>query len=215
MPPNNGRFYPGTARTLLHRAEELPADYNSTLRSSYAEPASHAEFFPAEAAPARDGRAARRLAAFRAVAEAESVDREAVRVAAKTVGSFSASQPDACPRHADATYAAQKASGKFKKSNAFLSNLAKPRTEAACPEATANGYLTAPAITSHSWTGVRAAPVAVSGDGNDTPEGRTTTASLVAPLRANFRKKEDALDYQGSQVWGHGKQGSCYETRGT
>ena len=211
MPPNNGRNYPSTARTLLHRAQEAPADYRSTLRSSFVEPTSHSDFFPSEALPARGGRAARQLSEFWAIAEAEAADREAERVAEKSVGYYAASQRDACPRHDDATYAAQKASGKFKKSNAFLSNLSKPRTDAACPQATGSNYLTAPAITAHSWTGIRPTLQEEEGGG---PED-TTASTYTAPLRANFRKKEDALDYQASKVWGHGKQGSCYEIRGT
>ena len=47
MPPDK-RGFPGPKRTLLHRATEEPADWRSTLRSSFVNPQSHDSYFPLE-----------------------------------------------------------------------------------------------------------------------------------------------------------------------
>ena len=85
--------------------------------------------------------------------------------------------------HGSEVYASQKASGKFVRSNAFINGLSKPRTSAACPAADGADVYDAPAITTHSWKGVDGAG-----------------GSSVAVLAAEFRRKENSLDYQPSKV---------------
>jgi len=189
MPPNK-RSHAGPHRVVLHRAEELPKDYRSTLRSAFVDPRSHETFFPTDGDTGMGARAAARLAAFKDVAEAEAAEREAAYAASKKVGSYDASSAVAMRDHGSDVYRTQKETGKFVRSNAFITGLSKPRTDVGCPQAEEGSYLDAPAITVHSYKG----------------EGQVATS---------FRKKEDKLDYQISQVWGHGKVGALPQAYGT
>lgn len=45
LPPEK-RGHPGPERTILHRDEEKPENYASTLRSAFKDPESHSNFFP-------------------------------------------------------------------------------------------------------------------------------------------------------------------------
>jgi hypothetical protein len=130
------------------------------------------------------------------VAEAEAAEREAAYQASKREGStLPSSNALAMADHGADIYAKQKATGKFVRSNAFITELTKPRTDVGCPEATdGHSYLTAPAITSQSYAG---------------------GGKLTAQALDSFKKREDGLDYQGSKVWGHGKVGALPQTYGT
>lgn len=48
--PPDKRGFPGPARTILHRDEEKPVNYASTLRSAFKDPDSHSNFFPPDGA---------------------------------------------------------------------------------------------------------------------------------------------------------------------
>jgi hypothetical protein len=198
MPPSNERRIPrfaGPERAILHRATEDPKNYRSTLRSAYVDPKSHENYFPSDGGLQPGLRASARAAEFRAIAEAEAAGREADFQAAKTVGTYDASSTQAMAEFGPEVYGEQKATGKFVRSNAFISSMGVPRDPSiTCPAADALAYHEGPAITAHSYRG------AVAGEGQ---------------LSASFRKKEDKLDHWDSAVWGHGKVGALPQAYGT
>lgn len=192
IPPSK-KGYAGSARTLLHRDEEKPCDYKSSLRSTFVNPEVHSDFFPPEG-PAVMGRRERaRLEEFREIAEAEAKERDDEKSRQKAVGSYHPASHDAQRHHGEDTYRQQKVSGKFLRSNKFINEMGKPRTDVECAQAPPDmSYLEAPAITKYSW--------------NSDGSGK---------LKTNFKHTEEPLDYFPSDIWGHGKRGSMPEARGT
>mmetsp|Transcript_12361 Transcript_12361/g.22904 ORF Transcript_12361/g.22904 Transcript_12361/m.22904 type:complete len:327 (-) Transcript_12361:245-1225(-) len=192
MPPSR-KHYAGSARTLQHRDEEKPCDYRSSLRSTFVNPEEHSNFFPSEGSSVVGRREQARMQQFRNVAEVEALEREAEKGRIKAAGSYDPSSSDAQRHHGEDIYKEQKATGKFVKSNKFINEMVKLRTDVECPQAPPEmPYHEGTAITKFSWD--------ASGSGH---------------LRTNFKVLENPLDYWPSDVWGHGKRGCLPEARGT
>mmetsp|Transcript_51575 Transcript_51575/g.66057 ORF Transcript_51575/g.66057 Transcript_51575/m.66057 type:complete len:234 (+) Transcript_51575:34-735(+) len=189
--PPEKRGFPGPERTILHRDEEKPVNYASSLRSAFVNPESHANFFPTEGGKGLGRREMLCLAEFKAQAEVEANQREVATTQKLKQGSYDLSSLEAMRKIDDSVYAEQKASGKFKRSNKFSNDLSKPRSNVSCPDALeGKSYLDAPAISSWSYKG-------------------------NGEISAQFKYKENGLDHEPSQVWGHGTQGAMPQVRGT